>query len=65
MLAIWGTDALSLKIYARLSEEDRKQAFLVASSAHQDWSADGLHTPPRIIELRRLPCESAHPLPRL
>ena len=58
MLAIWGTDALSLKIYARLSEEDRKQAFLVASSAHQDWSADGLHTPPRIIELRRLPCES-------
>ena len=58
MLAIWGTDALSLKMYDRLSEEDRKRVFLVGPNVRQDWNADRLHTPQYIIEPNRLPFES-------
>lgn len=58
MLAIWGTDALSLKMYARLPEEDRKRTFLLTSGVHEGRNTDGLSAPPRIIEPNRLSFES-------
>ena len=54
MLAIWGTDALAVNMFNRISKKEQDNAFFVAAGASQTDNAAKL---PRVVELSQLPLE--------